>query len=575
MMRVLLLAAMLAGGAGQPNVLVIITDDQGWGDIRSHGNEKIDTPVLDRLASEGARFERFFVSPVCAPTRASLLTGRWHLRTGVCGVTRGWENMRPGEVTLAEALRAAGYATGCFGKWHNGAYFPFDPRGQGFQEFLGFLGGHHNNYFDSALVRNGAPVRAKGYITDALTDEAIRFIEARRGGPFFCYVAYNAPHSPFQLPDRHFEKYKARGFDDRTASVYGMVEGIDESVGRLLEKLEELGLAKDTIVVFLTDNGPNSDRYNGGMKGRKGSVHEGGVRVPLFVRWPGRIPAGRVVKPIAAHVDLMPTLLELCGVPAPAGVKLDGSSLAPLLEGKEAGWPERTLFTHQAPRGDVAAGAGSARTPQYRWVLQGRKEELYDMAADPGQERDVSKERPEVARKLREAYQAWLADVTREAPARPVIPVGHEEAPQVDLAAQEAYLSGGVKYRGGAGFANDWITGWASTGDSVSWEIEAVRPGRYSATLLYTCPASDVGARIRVEAGAASAEAVLDRAHDPAPLPSPDRVPRGEVYEKEWGRLEAGALELPRGRAKLVVRALSKPGKSVADLKGVVLRRLP
>ena len=303
--------------ASRPNVLLIMTDDQGWGDVRSHGNDKIDTPVQDAFAAQAARFERFYVSPVCAPTRASLLTGRYHLRTGTAWVTRGLETMRCEEVTLAEILKQAGYATGCFGKWHNGAHYPHHPNGQGFDEFFGFCAGNWNNYFDTHLEHNGKSVTTGGFITDVLTDAAMAFIEEHKDRPFFCYVPYNAPHGPFQVPDRYFEKYKKRGLDDKTAAVYGMVENVDDNLDRLLHKLDELKLTDNTIVLFLTDNGPNGKRYNGGMKGTKGSVDEGGVRVPLFIRWPGQINPGITVKPIAAHIDLLPTIVELCGVSMP------------------------------------------------------------------------------------------------------------------------------------------------------------------------------------------------------------------------------------------------------------------
>ncbi|MEM8601781.1 MAG: arylsulfatase, partial [Bacteroidota bacterium] len=329
----------------RPNVLLIMTDDQGWGDLRVHGNPDLDTPVLDALARESVRFDRFYVSSVCAPTRASLLTGRDHLRTGVQWVTGGLETMRPEEVTIAEVYRDAGYATGLFGKWHSGAHYPADPRGQGFETVFGFIAGHLNNYFDTDLLHSGELVETEGYITDVLTDAAINFIEAERDHPFFAYVPYNAPHSPFQVPDAYFDKYVERGFDARMASIYGMVENIDTNVGRLLAALDATGQAEQTIVVFLTDNGPNGVRYNGGMRGTKASVHEGGVRVPLFIRYPNQLPADHVVRPLAAHIDLLPTLAELSDVPLPDSLDLDGRSLAPLMRDAvpSADWPERRL----------------------------------------------------------------------------------------------------------------------------------------------------------------------------------------------------------------------------------------
>jgi len=573
------MALTQAGGGApapkrQPNIVLIMTDDQGWGDIHSHGNAALDTPVLDRLAGQGARFDRFYVSAVCAPTRASLLTGRHHLRCGVSGVTRGLETMRAGEVTLAEVLRGAGYATGIFGKWHNGMHFPQHPNGQGFEEFLGFCAGHWNNYFDTTLERNGRPAPTRGFITDVLTDAALEFIERHRARPFFCYVPYNAPHGPFQAPDRQFDKYKAHGLADREACVYAMVENIDDNVGRLLERLDALDLARDTIVIFLTDNGPNTERFNGGMRGRKGSPDEGGVRVPFFIRWPGRIEAGRTVARIAAHIDVFPTLLDLCGLPAPSEPRLDGVSLAPLLTGEARDWPDRLLFSHWAQGENPRPFPGAVRTQRHRLVQRKKGgPELYDMTADPAQANDIATEAPDVVRRLSEAYDAWFKDVTREPIVRPPIAVGHAEAPVVECPAPEAYFEGNVTFKGKAGWANDWLTNWTSTDDAIWWELDVVRPGRFDVALRYTSPAKDVGARVRVGAGAARVEGVVERAHDPAPLPSPDRVPRGEVYEKVWASLELGALELPQGRTRLLVKALTKPGASVMDLKAVVLRR--
>ncbi len=558
----------------KPNVLLVITDDQGWGDIRSHGNDKLDTPVLDKLAADGTRFDRFFVSPVCAPTRASLLTGRYHPRTGVHGVTRGWETMRSEEVTLAEVLKEAGYATGIFGKWHNGAHYPYHPNGQGFDEFLGFCAGHWNNYFDTTLEHNRQPVKTKGYISDVLTDAALGFIDKHRERPFLCYLAYNAPHSPFQVPDRYFQKYKDRGLDNPTACVYGMVENIDDNLGRLFKKLDDLKLTNDTIVIFLTDNGPNGNRFNGGMLGRKGSIHEGGIRVPLFLRWPGHLKSGLTASQIAAHIDLLPTILELCQVPAPKARPIDGVSLAPLLQGKTEGWPDRMLFMHQARQGQVEPAPGSVRTQQWRLANTGKGWELYDMLADPGQKKNVAGEHPEVVAKLRKAYEDWFKDVTQAGFERPPIPVGHDQAKLVELPAPECYLKGAVKYKGGPGYAHDWVTNWQSTDDVISWKIDVVKAAKYEVTLLYTCPKENLGAKVRVEVGSQSVEAVVERAHDPQPLPSPDRVPRGEVYEKEWAPLSLGALGLPKGRTRLSVQALTVPGKAVVDLKAVRLTRV-
>jgi len=562
----------------QPNVILIMTDDQGWGDVHSHGNDRIDTPVLDKLAADGARFERFFVSPVCAPTRASLLTGRYYLRTGTHGVTRGYENMRGEEVTVAEALRQAGYATGCFGKWHNGAHWPYHPNGQGFDEFVGFCGGHWNNYFDTTLEHNGKAFKTKGYIADVLTDAAVEFIEERRKGAFFCYVPYNTPHSPFQVPDKYFDKYKGRGLDDKLACIYGMGENLDDNIGRILRRLDELKLSGDTIVLFLTDNGPNSDRYNGDMKGRKGSVHEGGVRVPLLVRWPGHIEPGRNVTQIAAHIDIFATVLELCGVAMPKTLPQDGRSLVPLLKGQGADWPDRMLFTFKCPGGRTAELTGAARTQRWR-AVQGRKQwELYDMMRDPGQKNNVAKKHANILKKLSNAYEVAARDVTKAGFEPLAIHIGHPEWPVVTMSGHEAFLhaplGGGISYKGRSGWANDYVTNWISTDAYPYWEVEVVQTGRFEVTLMYVCAKEDVCVKLRVEIGGKSLEGKVGRAHDPDPIASPDRVPRGEVYEKVWAPLTLGTIELSKGRTRLAVRAVEIPGSRAFDLKAVQLRRV-
>jgi arylsulfatase A len=577
-----LLPAMLAVGppapaAEHPNVVLIMTDDQGYGDVRSHGNDLIDTPVQDALAASGARFDRFFVSPVCAPTRASLLTGRYHLRTGVHGVTRAYETMRAEEVTLAEVFKQAGYATGCFGKWHNGAHYPQHPNGQGFDEFVGFCAGHWNNYFDTRLEHNGRYFTSKGYINDFLTDTAIRFIGENRAGPFFCYVPYNTPHSPFQAPDRYFDKYKARGLDDTLACVYAMCENIDDNLGRILQTLDELKLAENTIVLFLTDNGANTDRYNAGMKGRKGSLHEGGSRVPLFVRWPGRIRPETEIKNIASHIDLLPTLVELCGVPMPRTLPLDGKSLVPLLEGRGDDWPDRTILTHWG--GDLdTPNRGAVRTQRYRAVLTGQRWELYDMLEDPGQKTDLAKQQPELLEELRGRFEALFADVTAAGFDPIPAEIGHPERPLVRLPGHEAILvpdtKEGISYVGRNGWANDWVTNWTTTQAYPYWDVDVVRPGKYEIALGYACAESNAGAKIRLEVAGQTLDATVAPPFVPETIPSPDRVDRGEVYERTWGRLPLGILELPQGPTKLAVKALSIPGEQVMDLKTVFIQRI-
>lgn len=561
-----------AAAPARPNVLLIISDDQGYGDLSLHGNPHVRTPNLDRLATNGIQFDRFFVSPVCAPTRASLLTGRYSLRTGARHVTRGEETMRGEEVTIAEALRGAGYRNGYFGKWHNGEHFPYTPQGQGFDDVFGFNLGHWNNYFDTTLERNAKPEKTRGFITDVLTDEAVKFIESNRARPFFCYVAYCVPHSPFQCPDRYFDKHKRAGLNDYLASVYGMVENMDDNIGRVLARLEELQLRENTIVIFLSDNGPNGARYNAGMRGVKGTFHEGGTRVPFFVSWPEKFKQPRVVREIAAHFDLFPTLLELCGVPMPKTLPQDGRSLVPLLDGKTNGWPDRVLF-NQFLAGPRAERTGSLRTQRFRLVNADSGWELFDMQRDPEQKRDASKDFLDEKRRLIAAYEQWWKEIKAELPSPwpPPIPVGYAEENPVELPVPQSQFSGGLRFSGKHP-NNAWLTNWTSTNARAEWKLDVLRAGNYAVSLSCLCRETDAGARIRVKAGASTVETIT-RATPIALAPSPDRVAREEVYEMEWHQLSVGELTLPKGETTLSIEALTKPGDEVMQLKAVYLKR--
>ncbi|MBU4460428.1 MAG: arylsulfatase, partial [Verrucomicrobia bacterium] len=536
----------------RPNVLLILTDDQGYGDFSLHGNPHVRTPHIDALGTAGVRFDRFFVNSFCAPTRAALLTGRWPLRTGVHGVTHSREVMRASEITLAEALRGAGYRTACIGKWHNGEQYPCTPQGQGFDEFFGFTAGHWNNYVDAELLRGTKPEATKGFITDVLTDEAMRFIGKGGTQPFFCYLAYNAPHSPFQVPDRYFDKFKAAGFGDDVAAFWGMCENLDDNVGRLLARLRDLKLAENTIVLFLTDNGGTAGVkiYNAGMRGGKTSVHEGGTRVPLFMRWPAARWTPHVVAPIASHIDLYPTLLDLCGVTPPAGPKVDGISLRPLLEGRDAAWPERTLFTHN-PIDETNKFPGAVRTQRHRLVreIKGRAGgsaakandggatswQLYDMQSDPGESNNIAALHPALVADLAARYDDWFADISRDGLCRPPIPVGHAPHNPVDLHAPQAYFTTPLVFACGPGFANDWLTGWSNASGRIWFEIDAAKAGDYAVEIAFACPSADAGSRIRISAGDSAIEAVVPAAPAPdIPLPHRDAEGHAKYRNRNW-----------------------------------------
>lgn len=558
----------------QPNIILVMTDDQGWGDISSHGNTQIDTPIMDQLAEDGARFDRFFVSPVCAPTRASLLTGRDHLRTGTQWVTYGLENMRAVEVTFAEVFSKAGYKTGLFGKWHNGSHYPMDPKGQGFDTFFGFKMGHYNNYFDTQLEYNGEMVQTEGFITDVLTDSALAFIERNKETPFLAYVPYNAPHSPFQVPDKYFDKYKKQGLSDKNAAVYGMVENVDFNLGRILDKVDELGIAENTIIIFLTDNGPNGgDRFNGNMKGWKAKVDEGGVRVPLFIKWKNHIEPNTKVQELTAHIDILPTLADLAGIKNYETKPLDGKSFASLLFDKATNWNDRYLFTHQSRWDSLEQFPASVRNNRYRAVRDVKKWELYDMQADPSQRENIADENPELVEEMSTAYETWFAEVTENLERKRLIPVGFAANPVVQLPVTESHFDGNIAFFGKSGWSNDWLTNWTSTSDRVWWALDVQNAGSYEVILKYTLEDGNEGVKLDIETDSDTVTSTISEVHDPKIVESPDRVERGEVYEKNWAEHSAGIIELEKGIQNISIKAVDIPGEKSIDLKTVILQR--
>jgi arylsulfatase A-like enzyme len=418
--RRLALFLLLLGAApveSKPNIVLIITDDQGYGDLGIHGNKDIRTPNIDGLGAKSCRIDPFLVCPVCSPTRSSLLTGRYTYRTGIVDTFQGRSMMHSDEVTLAEMLGGAGYKTGIFGKWHLGDNYPLRPQDQGFQECLTIRGGGlgqpsdppgGDHYTDATLYRNGAAFKSKGYCTDVFTDGALQFIDANKDKPFFAYIAYNAPHTPLEVPAGYPLDPK---LPEVTAKVYAMVQNIDDNVGRLLKKLDELKLADNTILIFMTDNGPQQARYNAGLRGLKGTTYEGGIRVPFFLRWPAGLKETRKVEAPFAHIDVVPTLLEAAGVAAPAGIKMDGMSFLPWLKSDKAA-PDRTLF-FQWHRGDEPEKyrACAARGTRYKavWSKPDAKPELFDL--QEGEKVDVSLEHPDIVARLTREYAAWYDDM--------------------------------------------------------------------------------------------------------------------------------------------------------------------
>ncbi len=428
-------AGSLAGS--RPNIVFIITDDQGYGDLSAHGNPVLQTPHLDRLHREGVRFTDFHVSPTCAPTRSALLTGRHEFKNGITHTILERERLAPGAVTLAEILRAAGYRTGIFGKWHLGDEPEYWPSRRGFEEmFIHGAGGigqtypgscgdaPGNTYFDPAILHNGRFVRTKGYCTDVFFAQAMAWISGvRRAGPFFAWIATNAPHAPLQVRPEDEARYAGKVADANTAKYFGMIANIDDNVGRLLARLAELGIERDTLVVFMNDNGGTvgTRLFNAGMRGQKGAPWLGGTRAASLWRWPGRL-APAAVPALAAHLDFLPTLAELGGatLDARARAQVDGRSLVPLLANPRAPWPDRTIVAHTG-RWPVGTAPeewkfrnGSIRNARWSLVsIDGGRQpawQLFDLQADYAQTTDVAARHPEVVASLARAYDQWWAE---------------------------------------------------------------------------------------------------------------------------------------------------------------------
>jgi arylsulfatase A-like enzyme len=403
----------------RPNIILIVTDDQGYGDMGYHGNNTIKTPQLDNFASESTEFTHFYAAPAC--------------RTGVIHTSRGGAKMHSEEQTLAELFTEAGYRTGIFGKWHLGDNYPMRAMDQGFQESLVHKSGGlcqtpdlPNDYFNPKLWQNGKPVQPEGYCTDIFTDAAIRFIESNHNNPFFVYLPTNAPHTPLIVGEEYSQPYVKMGLDPKISKIYGMMTNIDDNLGRILNALGRLELNDQTIVIFMSDNGPEGERYNSGLRGQKTSVYEGGIRVPFFIRWPGRIEAGGKIDRIAAHIDIFPTLLDLCGIESPKNTLIDGVSLYPLLSGSTDEWPDRNLV-FQFHRGMIPQRYQNCavRSQKYKMVSKHGKTkerdtglpllkpefELYDIENDPGEKDDIALKNSKIVDRMQGIYETWFNEM--------------------------------------------------------------------------------------------------------------------------------------------------------------------
>lgn len=591
-LQILFAAFFIASAsAAPPNVIVFLADDAGWGDYSFSGNTQLAIPNIDSIAQEGVSFDRFYVSPLCSLTRAEFLTGRYYPRTGVRGVSTGQERMNLDEKTIADSFRAAGYATGAFGKWHNGSQWPYHPMARGFATYFGHTAGHWGEYFDPPLEENGQMVRTQGYITDICVDRALGFIEENHNRPFFCYIPFTTPHSPWAAPAEDWTRFKDKEITlradnpdledaDVTRCVLAMMENQDRNVGRVLQKLRELRLSDNTILVYFSDNGPNSVRWNDGMKGRKGSVDEGGVRNVCYLQWAGRVPAGHRIPQIAGAIDLLPTLASLAGVPIAGEKPLDGLDLSPLLTREEVtDWPDRMIFSVSSWKGEI-----SVRTQTHRLDGTGK---LFDMIADPGQKKPINAREPALLAQLTRAVEEWRMQIPevetlglnainaakgkggRTKLGSPIAPdrnavdprpftVGYPEFPVTMLPARDGEPRGGL-LRSASAPNCSYFVDWESTDASAVWNIEVATSGRYAVSVDYTCPLADAGAKVELRFGKSVLTGIVKPGWDPPLYTNQDTLPRPEATSqmKEFRTLPLGEMELNKGTGLLTMRALA------------------
>jgi arylsulfatase A-like enzyme len=586
---VLVLSSALAA-AKAPNVVVLLADDAGWGDYSFNGNRQVATPHIDSLARDGAHFDRFFVQPVCSPTRSEFLTGRYHRRLGVYGVSTGQERMNPDEKTVADSFKAAGYVTGLFGKWHNGSQWPYHPLARGFDTFWGYTSGHWGEYFDAPLEHNGVMKPSKGYIVDVLTDKALQFIERNQAKPFLCYVPFTTPHSPWSAPGDDWARFKDKPITqtatqadkekpDETRCALAMVENQDRNVGRILAKLKELNLENDTIVVYFSDNGPNGHRWTGGMKGTKATTDEGGVRSPLFIRWPGKVAAGSQVKPIAGAIDLASTLEALAGVKRAGDKPRDGRDLSPLLrKGTDADWAPRQIF-------NTWGSNVSVRTQTHRLDGAGN---LFDMIADPGQTTPIQAKQPALAQQLASEVAAWRKEMGIAAPAvkgkgkggngpgsavdpRPIA-IGYREFPATMLPARDGEPRGQMR-RSAAAPNSSYFVNWTKPEDAAVWNVEVVNAGTYVVTLDYACAADAVGTPLELSFEGTLLKGKITEAFDSPLKPEQDTLPRphGESTMRDFRTMTLGEIRLEPGKGELKLRAPEIRGRQVMELRRLTI----
>ena len=581
----------------RPNILLFLIDDYGYGDISFEGNNQIKTPNIDRIAKEGARFTRFYQSSgACAPTRASLLTGRYYLETGVWGVHYGRDFLKRDETTIADVLKDAGYKTGAFGKWHSGKTWSYFSWNRGFD-----VGVHPvlYRYFDTRVLFNNKLVNVDGPITDVVGDQVVKFIKDNQDNNFFCYVPFQSIHEPFNCPADVFQKYKNQGYSDHVARLYGMIEVMDDNIGKILNTVDDLGLKENTVIMFLSDDGPSpgvdltyaNRRMNDEekeerrsawpikLRGGKGSIWEGGSTTPFYIQWKDRIIAGKDYDHLSGVIDLFPTILDICDVELPEdNLPLAGKSFWPVLKGKEIPeWNDRMYFDnsnfYRVPREKINMERPevyriSVHHKNYKLVRTDRsvygsdqvRFHLFDLASDPKETNNIYDQRPEIAGKLSSEIDQWYEQIlnTGRAFGQAVFEVGNweERATPINFDAVLA-MKGSVKRSERSEFVFD---NWVKPGSAMTFEIDVVEPGTYQVELLYNCDPSDFGSVFNVYTENDTAEVKID--HQSNSISGPLKLPAGrQLLTLELKKL-GGGKEAAGGMRTLLVHRIPGPEDS-------------
>ena len=563
----------------RPNIIFIMTDDQGYWDTGVSGNPSIDTPNMDRTAMEGIQLRRYYAAPVCAPTRAGIMTGRHYLRTGLYNTRFGGDTLGGDELTVAELLKNSGYRTGLFGKWHLGKYPGYQPQDRGFDEFMGHYHGHIERYeFPDQIYHNGRRVKARGYVSELFTDATNDFVEKAYtdGVPFFCCLMFNAPHSPWLLDTSHYgqpegdkllSKYLEKGLPIREARIYSLIERVDSNIGRLLKHLENLGIEDNTLLVFTSDNGGVSKHWKGGMSGNKASTYEGGVRAPCYVRWPDRIEAGSMSDSLTSHIDWLPTFCEIAGTQTPNDRTIDGKSLVKLFT-QDTNADHHEYVFHTWDRYTPNPNRRWAISDQ-RWKLMcivGEKAtasennwKLFDLSNDPGEKRNLRATHPEITTRMRTAFTDWFSDVTHGIEYRPIpIPVSPNPEQVTELSPSWSKWKGpNVQYTFD-GYDWDTIDSWKAAGESAEWHLSVLEAGQYEVELTYGCNPNLAGASLRLQAGE---HFVIHRIQP-------------TVTSEQFETFSAGQLWLDSGNQQLSAVVEDSSESEIMRLNQITLRRL-